>query len=128
MTYADSSALISVILEQPGSNSVQGAIAKLSPLFGSNLLEAEVRATMVREGVDDTRVEAIIQSMRWVNPSRPLSDEYRRILAVGYVKGADLLHLACALYLSPDPKDLNFLTLDTQQAVVARALGFRVLP
>jgi len=40
------------------------------------------------------------------------------------VKGAHLWHLACALFLAPEPKDLAFLTLDKRQEAVARKLGF----
>jgi hypothetical protein len=40
------------------------------------------------------------------------------------LKGADLWHLANALFLSPDAEDLSFLTLDTRQADVAGRLGF----
>jgi len=60
----------------------------------------------------------------WVHPNRPLSGEFERVTAEGYVKGAGLWHLACALFLAPDPKDLSFLTLDRRQEEIARKLGF----
>jgi hypothetical protein len=59
-----------------------------------------------------------------VYPNRPLSDEFERVMVEGYVKGADLWHLACALFLAPEPKDLAFVTLDKRQEEVARRLGF----
>jgi hypothetical protein len=40
-------------------------------------------------------------------------------------RGADCWHLATALYLSPDPSALTFLTLDLAQRHVAKALGFQ---
>ena len=50
--------------------------------------------------------------------------ESREVLRQGYVRGADLWHLACAAFLRRDLSSLEFLTLDARQGVVARALGF----
>jgi len=48
------------------------------------------------------------------------------VLRHGYVRGADLWHLACALYLKKRVKELLFLTLDQRQQEAAMKLGFRV--
>lgn len=48
-----------------------------------------------------------------------------RALEVGYLRGADLWHVACALYLVEDAPELSFLTRDERQSAVAEALGFR---
>ena len=56
---------------------------------------------------------------------RPLSVEIERVLDAGYVRGAHCFHLASALYLSPQPSATTFLTLDTRQRAVAKALGFK---
>ena len=63
--------------------------------------------------------------MHWVDVDRPLSDEIDRVIGAGYVRGADCLHLATALFVARDPRQLTFLTLDTRQRAVARRLGFR---
>jgi hypothetical protein len=76
----------------------------------------------VREGV--TLTTEFLEWMKWVFPDRPLSPELERVLAVGYVKGADAWHLACALYVAEDPRQITFLTLDAPQRKVARGLGF----
>jgi hypothetical protein len=47
-----------------------------------------------------------------------------RVLEVGYLGGADLWHLACALYLVEDPPEMSFITLDDRQGTVAAGLGF----
>jgi hypothetical protein len=60
----------------------------------------------------------------WLHPQRPLTAEFRRILAVGHLRGADLWHLACALWTAPDARELAFVTLDKRQRDVARKLGF----
>jgi hypothetical protein len=58
-----------------------------------------------------------------VFPDRPLGPEIVRVLEAGYARGADVWHLATALYLADDPADLPFLTLDVRQRELARALG-----
>ena len=57
-------------------------------------------------------------------PDRPLHTEIAKVLAAGYLRGADCWHLATALYLSVDPSQLAFTTADDRQRTVARALGF----
>lgn len=47
------------------------------------------------------------------------------MLAAGLVRGADCFHLAVALSLVANPRDLTFLTLDKRQRDVAAALGFQ---
>jgi hypothetical protein len=74
-------------------------------------------------------VKAALASIEWVNPERNLARETARLMSTGvYLHGADLWHLACALYLAGDADQLPFLTLDRDQAKAAARLGFRVLP
>ena len=93
-------------------------------LLSSNLLEAELRATLVREAAEVD--EALFSWIKWVLPDRPLSVEIIRVLRAGYLRGADLWHLATAMYVTPEPRDLTFLTLDRRQEEVAEELGFKV--
>lgn len=83
-----------------------------------------MRAACAREHV--TLTPDLFDWMKWVLPERPLSLELERVLAGGYVKGADAWHLACALYVAEDPRELSFFTLDTRQRTVARRLGFPI--
>jgi hypothetical protein len=69
---------------------------------------------------DPMLIDGVVQ----VNPNRPLRNELTSVLGVGYVRSADCLHLAVALYLSADPTAFTFLTLDARQQAVAAALGF----
>ena len=57
-------------------------------------------------------------------PDRPLTAEIEAVVGAGLLRGADAWHLACALYLSPEPGELEFLTLDGRQGAVAATLGF----
>lgn len=100
-------------------------------LVSSNLLEAELRATFLREQIgngEEERLEALLARMSWILPDQALSEEMRQVARHGYVRGADLWHLACALFLSGDSRDLVFATFDLRQREIAKSLGFEVAP
>jgi hypothetical protein len=61
-------------------------------------------------------------------PVRSLRSEYERVLRVGYLAGADLWHLACALYLGENAVLPVLISCDHRQREVARTLGFEILP
>ena len=121
--YVDSSCLVAVAFDEPGARKLAARLRRFDRLFSSNLLEAELRSALVREGADG-HIEDLLSWLTWVYPNRPLTPEYARITTAGYLRGADLWHLANALFLAPDPTDLSFLTLDGRQGAVARRLGF----
>jgi hypothetical protein len=56
--------------------------------------------------------------------NRRLTKDFEQILSFGPVKGADLWHLACALCLAAESRELTFPTLDKQQKYIANKLGF----
>ena len=93
--------------------------------MSSNLLEAELRSAVAREaaGLDPS---PFFMSLSWIYPNRPLTRELRRIVTHGYLKGADLWHLACALLVCPAGSPLTFLTLDKRQRDVAASIGFDI--
>ena len=122
VAYLDTSCLVAVAFAEPGYQALAARLEGLDQRFASNLLEAELRAAMRREGIGDG--DALMDGLSWVLPDRPLSLELALVLEEGALRGADAWHLACALYLSPDPREMEFLTLDRRQAAVARALGF----
>ncbi len=122
--YVDTSCLVAIAFDEPEREEVASRLRGHDVLLSSNLLEAEFRATSVREAVEVD--EALFSWMKWVLPDRPLSVEIIRVLQTGYVRGADLWHLATAIYVTPEPSDLTFLTLDRRQEEVAEGLGFKV--
>ena len=122
VAYLDTSCLVAVAFAEQGHQALAARLTSLNQRFASNLLEAELRAALQREGVDDGG--ALMDGLSWVLPDRPLSLELGLVLEAGALRGADAWHLACALYLSPDPSELPFLTLDRRQAAIARKLGF----
>ncbi|MBI2890997.1 MAG: PIN domain-containing protein [Nitrospirae bacterium] len=124
--YVDTSVLAAVVLDERGAGSVRRKLRRCEGLYSSNLLEAELRSVVRRAGVPVGSLGTHLAWLNWVFPDRPLTEEMVRVLDAGLLRGADLWHLACALFLSPEPADIEFLTLDRDQARTARALGFRV--
>ncbi len=121
----DTSCLVAVAFGESEARRVGRLLDGAVRLFAANLLEAEFRAAMFREQVD-AGVDEYLARLSWVLPDRPLTPEIRVVLAEGYLRGADLWHLACALFLAGDPSELQFLTCDLRQREVARALGFSI--
>ena len=122
--YVDSSLVVAVALREEEH---EGHIARLQGvrrLFSSNLLEAEVRSALIREMAFG--VPPLLGRIEWVFPDRALTQEMERVLAVGRLRGADLWHVAHALYLAPEPGRMTFLTGDRRQREVAVDVGFRV--
>ncbi len=122
VAYVDTSCLVAIAFDEPGSAALASRLAAFEHLIASNLLEAELRSAFLREGVDpDPR---FTEGIAWILPERRLTPEIDRTLAVGQVRGADLWHLACALYVAESPADIAFASLDERQRQVAALLGF----
>jgi predicted nucleic acid-binding protein len=121
--FVDTSCLVAIALGERGAAAVAARLKRFEELFASNLLEAELRATVTREGVAID--PDVLTWLDWVFPDRPLTQEISRVLAAGYLRGADAWHLACAVHMTQSPAEVTFLTLDRRQRAVARRLGFR---
>jgi predicted nucleic acid-binding protein len=120
--YLDTSYLVALAFGEREADDLATRLQTFDLLLSSTLLEAEFRSTLAREGVPDG--ERFLQAVSWILPDRRLTPEIDRILATGYVRGADLKHLACALYAAESPSDLTFLTLDDRQREIAAELSF----
>ena len=121
--YVDASVIVAVALGEPTAAVALRRLAAFDVLVSSPLLEAELGAALRRSDVVPDA--SLISRIEWVLPMRALGSEIDRVLDAGYVRGADCFHLASALYLSPQPFKMTFLTLDTRQRAVAKALGFK---
>ena len=122
--YVDTSAIIAIAFQEAGWDGLARRINAFDHVGSSNLLEAELRSACAREGKPVP--EKLVSAFRWVQPTRPLSTELRSVLRAGYLRGADLWHVACALYMARESEDLTFITLDQRQAEVAAELRFQL--
>jgi predicted nucleic acid-binding protein len=123
LAYIDTSMVIGIAFDEPSAAGVARRLARFDRVFSSNLLEAEFRSALLRESVEGSG-EELLGFITWILPNRPLSREIKRVSGAGYLRGADLWHLACALFVAPDPRELSFLTLDKRQREIAAGLGF----
>ena len=124
VAYVDTSALVAIVLGEHDGPPMARRLKGFSRLLASNLLEAELRATCARERA--TFSEELFADFSWVFPDRSLGPELAAVLTAGYLRGADLWHVACALYVTRTPGDICFVTLNERQRSVAATLGFRV--
>ncbi|MDE2684566.1 MAG: PIN domain-containing protein [Chloroflexota bacterium] len=121
--YADTSALLAVALEEPTAATIAQRLAQFPRLVASNLLEAEMRAAFGRLGLEFD--DGLLSDIEWVFLDRPLTEEIKHALSVAYLRGADLWHIATALYVQDTVAgEMTFITLDNRQRSVAANLGF----
>jgi hypothetical protein len=120
--YVDTSCLVAIAFGEKGSARVRQSLLVYDELLSSNLLEAELRSAFRREKNTDDPGD-LISGISWVYPDRPLTAEIATILDKGYVRGADLWHLAVALFVDPN-REIDFVSLDVQQLEISRRVGF----
>jgi PIN domain nuclease of toxin-antitoxin system len=122
VAYVDSSFLVAIAFTETGSAALAQTLNEQDVLVSSNLLEAELRAALRRDNVTADPTE-LLSSIVWVHPDRALTVEIKTVLGAGYVRGADLWHLASALFVAPK-RQIAFLTLDVRQREISEELGF----
>lgn len=123
--YLDSSFLLAILLGESRARSLQGLAARFDDLLAGDLLVAEALATAAREDLELELLTPAIEGIDLVLPDRSLEPEMREVLQHGRLRGADLWHLACALYVAGDAREeLAFLSRDAPQRRLARRLGF----
>lgn len=120
--YVDTSCLVAIAFGEKGFQQLVRAFGSYDHLISSNLLEAELRSAFRREKVSFDP-EELMAGISWVLPDRPLTPELAVVLDAGYVRGADLWHLATALFAVPS-REIDFLTLDAKQRAVSQKLHF----
>jgi predicted nucleic acid-binding protein len=124
VAYVDTSWLLAIAFGETAADRAAGVLLDHDALLSAPILEAELLAALHREGLPLSA--APDPGISWILPDRPLRPEIERVLEAGYVRGADLWHLASALYAADSPGDTRFLTFDVRQGEVAAALGFEI--
>ena len=123
--YVDTTCLIAISFDNAEANKVAARLQQFDVLVSSCVLEAELRSTLEEEGIssDPSR---LLDWIQWLVPERPLTEQLKQVLQESNPGKSAVWHLACGLYLSPDPEQLVFLTLDDRQAQAALKLGFQL--
>lgn len=127
--YLDTSAWIAWKFGQTGQEKFLEIDFEKDTVIASPLLVSEYVAFLGREKLlTETRFEDELGFIHWIYPSDPLFQESLECVRAYAVKGADLHHLATALWFSQDSRDeLYFLTCDHQQEAAAKKLGFQTV-
>ncbi len=128
--YVDTSALLGILFEEAHAAGLAEALDGMDSLRASLLVEAELSSALRREGLEEEG-EGSRAVLDWFAPDGSLTTQLEEVLDVGYLRGADLFIVACALWLAPEVRHrraLHFVSLDANQRAVAAALGFPLLP
>ena len=120
--YVDTSCLVAIAFDEPNNFGLETRQQGFSSLASSNLLEAELRSTYAR--VARELDPSLLYDIEWVFPTRSLAPEFQRVLSAGYLRGADLWHVATVLHFAPSPQDTYFVTFDRTQQAIVQSLGF----
>ncbi len=117
VAYVDTSALAAIAFDDARGPDLARRLDGFARLVASNLLEAELRAVFARERL--AFEPNLVAGVDWVLPDRPLASELATVLGSGYLRGAELWHVASALYAAGEPGLMSFVTLDERQRAVA---------
>jgi predicted nucleic acid-binding protein len=128
VAYVDTSALVAVLLGEPQASEVRSSLAAADRLFAANLVEAELRSVLHRERLTDGVLQPALAAIHWLFPVRSLRSEFERILGLGHLRGADLWHLACVLYLGETVTPAVLISCDQRQREIAGKLGVETSP
>jgi predicted nucleic acid-binding protein len=127
LVYIDTSVLVSVFFKEDVSSKYLNFFSKKYQLISSSLMLAEFYSVLNREKVEIAFSQDLLSYIQIINLIDDLDYYLKEVLDHGYLKGADLFHLAVAHQLSPYGEELFFLTADKQQARIATKLGFKVI-
>lgn len=138
MRFWDASAIIPLLVAQPGSHAVLAAFEDDPALvvwWATRVECASAIARLEREGVVDgpgitaahERLAALAGPWHEVQPAARVRQLAERLLRVHPLRAADALQLAAALVAADDdPRSLPLVTLDERLALAARREGFPV--
>lgn len=138
MIFWDTSALIRCfVASEPGHGQATSLLHREGPHAASILLPAEATSALLRRSRGTSGfsaaflldLEETLSALYLVDIQREESDLARRLVKDHLLRGADALHLACALRTVRQTglKSLRFVTSDAEQALAARESGLRTV-
>ena len=124
ISYVDSSALVKLVLIEPGSTGMVRWFVEGERLLTSAVGVIETRRAAARRPHDPARLAYVLRSVEEIALGVGIAD---RAASIGppSVRTLDAIHLATALSMA---RDLDaFVTYDDRLAAAARALGLPVV-
>ena len=138
IVYLDSSALVKLYVQEPGTNVVHDLVLRSAASATSSIAYAETRAALARR-----HREGIIGTPEMAEIKLALIDDWQRLFVVPVslviakmagdlaeshaLRGMDAVHLATALWLQEQqPAPLTFAAWDTRLLQAASSAGFAV--
>jgi predicted nucleic acid-binding protein len=125
LIYADSSALVKLIVDEPETEAVRAYLRLATSLITSRVATVEVtRAANLANPADDTRraVDRLLRGCVLVSVSSPLLRS-ARLLASASLRTLDAIHLASAIRVEAD----ELVAYDLRLLKAARDQGMRVV-
>jgi uncharacterized protein len=125
LIYADSSALVKLIVDEPETEAVRAYLGAATSLITSRVATVEVtRAASLANPADDARraVDRLLRGCVLVSVSSPLLRS-ARLLASASLRTLDAIHLASAMRIEAD----EVVAYDGRLLDAAREQGMRVV-
>jgi len=140
MRFWDSSALISLIAEQPGGAALKPLVEAdpaMALWWGTRVELASGLCRLRRENaIDDDTLARLLNGAERMSgeasvsePSEPLREEAIHLVKVHDLRAGDALQLAAALaWADHRPSGMEFVCLDNRLRTAAAREGFTILP
>ena len=137
LAYFDSSALVKLVVDEPGSRDVATLWDAADAVVSSRVAHPEVRAALAaahRDGrLDDASHDVAKRgwhtfhaALRMVELSERVEEDAGRLAEAHALSGCDAVHLASAITLADAP--LVIATWDRRLLRAARAIGLATMP
>ena len=120
MLYLDSSAIVKLVVREPGSSALVDVVSSDPDVVSSAIAYTEVMRAVRRAGVPSRRAEQVLRSIALVPVDQAILGE-ASTLAPTSLRTLDAVHLASALSLRPDVD--GFVSYDDRLSRAATAAG-----
>lgn len=126
--YLDTSALVKLVVEEPGSEAVDAAVAMADYVVSSVIAYAECRSAIARAAAEGRvgaaatvrALEQVWTAIQTLDVDQRLSARAGDLSSRHLLRGMDALHLATALELGAPVLPVSFATFDRALAAAAR--------
>ena len=120
MLYLDSSAIVKLVVREPGSSALVDVVSSDPDVVSSAIAYTEVMRAVRRAGGPSRRAEQVLRSIALVPVDQAILGE-ASTLAPTSLRTLDAVHLASALSLRPDVD--GFVSYDDRLSRAATAAG-----